>query len=42
VQEGQTLAASDNETLLVEKISSSQVVLNFRGYRMAAAIAAAE
>lgn len=42
VREGQTLTAAGNETVLIEKISTDQVVVNFRGYRMAAPLAAAE
>lgn len=41
VREGQSLTA-ENETLVIEKISSEQVVVNFRGFRMATAIAAAD
>jgi hypothetical protein len=42
VREGQTIAVTGNESLLVEKISSDKVVLNFRGFRMATALATAE
>jgi len=42
VREGQTLTAAGNELLVIEKISPDQVVVNFRGYRMAAPLSAAE
>ena len=42
VREGQSLAAAENESLIVEKISSDQVVLNFRGYRVAAPLTLTE
>ena len=42
VREGQTLSAPGNELLVIEKITADQVVVNFRGYRMAAPLASAE
>lgn len=42
VREGAVLNTPQNELLVVESISSEQVVLSFRGYRMAASLASAE
>ena len=40
VREGQTIPADANETLMIERITSEQVVVNFRGYRMVARLSA--